>query len=192
MNSKPSSTRKTKSSITSNTQAKNMTTEPKNFWQILMLKFIDSDSPVWYDLENQEIDIVPTGYLIGVDAQIREFEGKLDYRLLISLVDNKNFLILTMGLKTISALSVIEPLCLLPDSCIKSEITFGHEFVKSSTNTFIKFRLECEGKILNAPLSSGTAWRNLSFCFRRVAQLQRKLAGYASLDFQAIEFDSEF
>jgi len=191
MNSKPTSARKTKS-IALDTQAKNATGKPENFWQILTLKFIDSDSPVWYDLENQEIAIVPKGYLIGVDAQIREFEGKLDYRLLISLVDSKNFLILTMGLKTISALSVIEPLCFLPDSCIKSEITFGHEFVKSSTNTFIKFRLECEGKILNAPLSSGTAWKNLSFCFRRLAQLQRKLAGYTSLDLQAIELASEF
>ena len=148
-------------------------TEIPAFWQVLSLKFVDCSSPIWWNLKNEPVNILPKGQLVLIDCQIRQFEKKLEPKLLLGLRNGENFLLLSMGLKTISALSVIEPLCFAPNSLLQSEITLYHEFRLGTTNIFIQFAIECGGKLLSIPLSSAIIWRQ--FCFYRLVQLQKKL-----------------
>jgi len=161
----------------------------KGYWEFLTLRFVDADSPVWWNTDNQGVDIVPTGQLVNLDFQVREFNQKIEYKLLINLFDGENFLLLTMGLRTFSALSLVEPLCLLPNVALQVPITLRHEVQVSGLNTYLKLLVELEGKTLNPPLSSLRSWHTL--CFYRVAQLQRKL-GQPPLDFNSLTSNEEF
>jgi hypothetical protein len=147
---------------------------PQGFWEFLTLKFVDLNSPVWHNSDNLGVDVVPKGQLLGLDIQVREFENKTDYKLLVSLSDGKDFYLLGMGLYTFSALSLVEPICLLPDSVLKSELTFHHQVQVNNSNVFIRLLIQVEGRLLNSPLSSLTSWKKL--CFKRVNQVQQKLA----------------
>ena len=173
-------------SLTGNSESQtvNKPAELKDFWKVLVLRYIDTNATVWYDYETSEgFRELPEGKLEFVDIQTRDFDGSLDYKLLIGLSNAKQSLILCMGLKTISALSLVEPLCLLPDKFLDAHLVLHHEFQKSQNNIFIRFKVQCGYSILNAPLSSGQAWKQL--CFRRVAQLQRKLSSYTPIEFEA-------
>lgn len=162
------------------------TTEPKDFWKVLVLRYVDANTTVWYDYETSEgFKPLPEGRLEFLDIQTRDFDGALDYKLLVGLTNTKQSLICCMGLKTISALSLIEPLCLLPDKFLDAHLVLHHEFQRSQNNTFIRFKVQCGMSILNAPLSSGQAWKQL--CFKRVAQLQRKLSSYTPIEFEQLE-----
>jgi len=154
------------------------------FWQVLSLRFVDCSSPVWWNLKNEPVNILPKGQLVLIDCQIRQFEKKLEPKLLIGLCDGGNYLLLNMGLKTISASSVIEPLCLAPTPLLQSVITLYHEFRLGTANVFIQFVVECGGKFLNTPLSSTIVWRQ--FCFHRLIQLQKKL-NYPSIELSALK-----
>jgi len=170
----------------------NKPVELKDFWKVLVLRYVDTNTAVWYDYETSDsYKTLPEGKLEFVDIQTRDFDGALDYKLLVGLSNTKQSLILCMGLKTISALSLIEPLCLLPDKFLDAHLVFHHEFQKSQNNVFIKFKVQCGMSTLNAPLSSGQAWKQL--CFRRVTQLQRKLSSYTPIEFEALnDFEPEF
>jgi len=159
-------------------------TEIPAFWQVLNLRLVDYSSPIWWNLKNEAINILPKGQLVLIDCQIRQFEKKLEPKLLLGLRDGENFLLLSMGLKTISALSVIEPLCFAPNSLLQSEITLYHEFRLGTANVFIQFTIECGGKFLNIPLSSAIIWRQ--FCFHRLVQLQKKL-NYPPIELSALK-----
>jgi hypothetical protein len=161
----------------------------KGYWEVLTLRFVDADSPVWWNTDNQGVDIVPTGQLVNLDFQVREFNQKIEYKLLINLFDGENFLLLGMGLRTFSALSLLEPLCLLPSVALQVPLTLRHEVQVSGLNTYLKFLVELEGRVLNAPLSSLRSWHTL--CFQRLAQLQRKL-GQPSLNFDSLNSSEEF
>ena len=161
----------------------------KGYWDVLTLRFVDADSPVWWNTDNQGVDIVPTGQLVNLDFQVREFNQKIEYKLLVNLFDGENFLLLGMGLRTFSALSLVEPLCFLPSVALQVPLTLRHEVQVSGLNTYLKLLVEIEGKILNAPLSSLRSWHTL--CFERLAQLQRKL-GQPSLDFNSLDSNQEF
>jgi len=164
-------------------------TPSKGYWEFLTLRFVDADSPVWWNTNNEGVDIVPTGQLVNLDFQVREFNQKIEYKLLINLFDGENSLLLTMGLRTFSALSLVEPLCLLPNVALQLPITLRHEVQVSGLNTYLKLLVELEGKTLNPPLSSLRSWHTLSF--HRVAQLQRKL-GQPPLDFNSLTSSEEF
>jgi len=172
------------------------TTEPisqssqlKDYWQFLTLRFVDADSPIWWNSDNQGIDVVPTGQLVNLDFQVREFQQKIEYKLLVNLFDGQNFLLLAMGLRTFSALSLVEPLCLLPNVALQCSITLRHEVQVSGLNAYIKFLVELDGRVLNCPLSSLRSWHTL--CFQRLAQLQRKL-GQPTLQFNSLDSNEEF
>jgi hypothetical protein len=159
-------------------------TEIPAFWQVLNLRLVDCNSPIWWNLKNEPVNILPKGQLVLIDCQIRQFEKKLEPKLLLGLRDGENFSLLTMGLRTISALSVIEPLCFAPSSLLQSKITLHHEFRLVTTNVFIQFVIECGGKSLNIPLSSVVVWRQ--FCFHRLGQLQKKL-NYPSIELSVLK-----
>ena len=158
-------------------------TEIPAFWQVLTLRFVDCRSPVWYTPNNQPVDVVPKGRLVAVDCQIQQSDNKLKPELLVGLRDAENYQLLTMGLETPAALSLIEPLCVLPDSLIRSHITLYHEFCTDFTESFIQFVIQCHCKLLNVPLSDRTVWPQL--CMRRLAHLQQKL-DYYSVDFASL------
>jgi len=161
----------------------------KGYWEFLTLRFVDADSPIWWNTDNQGVDIVPSGQLLNLDFQVKEFNQKIEYKLLVNLFDGENFLLLAMGLRTFSALSLIEPLCLLPSSSLQFPISLRYEVQVSGLNAYIKFLVEHDGRVLNAPLSSLRSWHTL--CFHRLAQLQRKL-GQPSLDFNLLNSNEEF
>jgi len=164
-------------------------TSSKGYWEVLTLRFVDADSPVWWNTNNEGVEIIPTGQLVNLDFQVREFNQKIEYKLLLNLFDGENSLLLTMGLRTFSALSLVEPLCLLPNVALQLPITLRYEVQVSGLNTYLKLLVELEGKILNPPLSSLRSWHSL--CFYRLAQLQRKL-GQPSLDFNSLNSNEEF
>ena len=174
---------------TSTTIPTSKNTSSKGYWEFLTLRFVDADSPVWWNTDNQGVDIVPTGQLVNLDFQVREFNQKIEYKLLINLFDGESSLLLTMGLRTFSALSLVEPLCLLPNVALQVPITLRHEVQVSGLNTYLKLLVELEGKTLNPPLSSLRSWHTL--CFQRLAQLQRKL-GQPPLDFNSLTSSEEF
>jgi len=177
---------KTKPAITKQVETDESTTA--GFWQFLTLKFQGPKSPVWYDSEGNPFDEIPRGQLLGVDVQVRDFEGKLDYRLLCSLCDGKNFFLLGMGLTTFSALSLVEPLCLLPTQILQSEIAIHYQLELKTQNPYIRLVVEVENRFLNSPLSSLPFWRKSAF--KRIVQLQQKL-GQPSLQLEVLE-DEEF
>jgi hypothetical protein len=174
---------------TSTTIPTSKNTSSKGYWEFLTLRFVDADSPVWWNTNNEGVDIVPTGQLVNLDFQVREFNQKIEYKLLINLFDGESSLLLTMGLRTFSALSLVEPLCLLPNVALQLPITLRHEVQVSGLNTYLKLLVELEGKTLNPPLSSLRSWHTL--CFHRLAQLQRKL-GQPPLDFNSLTSSEEF
>jgi hypothetical protein len=177
---------KTKPAISKQVEVEDSATP--SFWQFLTLKFQGPKSPVWYDLEGNPFEEVPSGQLLGLDIQARDFDGKLDYRLLCCLCDGKNFFLLAMGATTFSALSLVEPLCLLPNSILRSEIAIHHQLELKTPNPYIRLVVEVEGRFLNSPLSSLPFWRK--YAFKRIAQLQQKL-GQPSLQLEVLE-DEEF
>jgi hypothetical protein len=167
------------------------------FWQVLNLRFVDCSSPIWWNLKNEPVNILPKGQLVLVDCQIRQFEKKLEPKLLVGLRDEENYFLLNMGLRTISALSVVEPLCFAPSFLLQEEITLYHEFRLGVTNVFIQFAIKCREKFLNSPLSSAIVWRKL--CMYRLIQLQKKLnyplielATLKELEGETPNFDEEF
>jgi len=159
-------------------------TEIPVFWQVLNLRFVDCNSPIWWNLKNEPVNIVLKGQLVLIDCQIRQFEKKLEPKLLVGLRDGENYFLLGMGLRTISALSLVEPLCFAPTPLLEGEITLYHEFRLGTTNVFVQFAIECQGKFLNIPLSSVIVWRQ--FCFHRLAQLQKKL-NYPSIELSVLK-----
>jgi hypothetical protein len=159
-------------------------TEIPAFWQVLNLKFIDCSSPIWWNLKNEPVNILPKGQLVLIDCQVRQFEKKLEPKLLVGLRDGENYFLLNMGLRTISALSVVEPLCFAPTPLLEREITLYHEFRLGTANLFIQFAIECGGKFLNTPLSSAIVWRQ--FCVHRLVQLQKKL-NYPLIELSALK-----
>jgi len=182
------STSKSKTKPAVNKQAEIEDSVMPGFWQFLTLRFQGPKAPVWYTPEGDAFDAIPRGQLLGLDVQARDFEGKLDYRLLCSLFDGENFFLLGMGLKTFSALSLVESLCLLPSQALQLEIAVHHQLELKTANPYIRLVVETQGKFLNSPLSSLPFWRKNAL--RRVNQLQQKL-GQPNLQLEVLE-DEEF
>jgi len=167
--------------------------ELTNFWRVLTLTFVDVDSPVWYDFHTlQPFKSLPHGKLQFVDVQVRDFNNRLTYTLLVGLTNREHMLLLCLDLHSAAALSLIEPLCLLPTDFLDCYFVLRHQFVPLGNdadlnNTCIRFKVQCGKAVLNAPLSSLAGWQ--SVCFRRLKQLQAKLQNYTPRDYEDYEFE---
>jgi len=96
----------------------------------------------------------------------------------------KTFFLLGMGLTTFSALSLVEPPCLLPTQILQSEIAIHYQLELKTQNPYIRLVVEVENRFLNSPLSSLPFWRKSAF--KRIVQLQQKL-GQPSLQLEVLE-----
>jgi len=156
--------------------------ELKSLWRVLTLIYVDPYSPVWYDFQSlKPFKSLPEGKLQFVDVQVRG-DDSLSYTLLVGLTNSDDMLILSMDLHSFAALTLVEPLCFLPDNFLDVYLVLHHEFLELGNGTCIWFRVQCGKAILNAPLSSLAGWR--SICFRRVRQVQAKLHNYTPLEFE--------
>jgi hypothetical protein len=163
--------------------------ELTNLWQVLVLTYVDSNSPVWYDFHTLEpFKTFPEGRLEFVDVQLMDFDKMLSYTLLLGLASSKGKLILSLDLYSFSAQTLLEPLALLADNFLDLYFVFRHEFVELGGNTLIRFKVQCGKALLNAPLSSLGGWRRI--CHHRLKQVQAKLRNYTPLELE-YELDEE-
>ena len=163
--------------------------ELEPLWQVLALSYVDTSSPVWYDFHSlKPFDSLPEGALQFIDVQVRDFNNLLTYFLVVGLASSKGRLLLCLDLHSVAALSLVEPLCFLPDSFLDVYLVLHHELLELAGNTCVKFKVQVGKAVLNAPLSSLAGWQ--SVCFRRVRQLQAKLRNYTPLELQFEVADS--
>lgn len=156
-------------------------------WQVLVLTYVDTNSPVWYDFYTlKPFGTFPEGRLELVDLQLTDFNHM--YTLLLGLASSKGNLLLLLDLYSFSAQTLLEPLALLPDNFLDAYFVFRHEFFPVDNDLLIRFRVQCGKAILNAPLSSLGGWRRI--CDHRLKQVQAKLRNYTPLEFE-FELDED-
>ena len=165
-------------------------TELTNCWKVLVLTYVDNNSPIWYDFHTLEpFKTSPEGRLDFVDFQLTDFNGMLSYTLLFGLSNSREGkLILMTDLYSVSAQTLLEPLALLPDSFLDTYFVIHHEFANLGDNTLIQFKVQCGKALLNAPLSSLGGWRRI--CLHRLRQVQAKLRNYTPLELE-FELDED-